>query len=240
MQQVINSIRYGYAIFSGLGINLVLLWSAVIYLLLYEKSKDKRNLLYMVFVLLFFLLNPFTANNLMTFGAQQEYWKAFSMIPTAILIAYSMVKLIASESEKRKKRYLVAGFLMVLLISSNFDVAEKPIGIPENKYILSSEIVEVQQIVSPYGDAYVMAPRTVAEQLREYDASIRVLGGDGEKWSAIEEISKDWTDSDKIYSCAVSYGVTCIVTPKPEDGSILDPTRFGLIGQTENYCIYLK
>lgn len=241
MQQILTIIKNDYLTFCKYGINMVLIWVAFIYLFLKEKNGQKRNLLYLVMTILFLLLNPFIVNNLITFGTTSvNYWTAYTMVPSTVFIAYAMTKLVMKENNPRKQGFLIAGFIIVLFVSTNFESMSDGLSLIVNKYKIPEEIIEIQKIMGQHGEVYVIAPRDVGEWLREYDSSVRILGGDGEKWYAIGDMSEDWKDADKIYSYAVSYGVTCIVTPKNEEGEILDPTRFGLVGQTENYYIYLK
>lgn len=243
MWQTINSIKYSYMLYSGSGINLALICLTVIYLYIQGQQRKKRNLLYLVCVLLILLLNPFTANNIMTFVTPEiGYWMAFMVIPSAIFISYGITKGVITQDTKRNQRVVGGICILLLLISTNFTFVLEDIHLIDGKYKITDEAMEVQQIVSQAGEMYVIAPREIAEQLREYDASIRVLGGDTEKWSALEDISNNWTNMEKLADYAALYGCNCIIYPREhEEGAAqLDSIKFTVMAQTENYyiCFY--
>lgn len=240
MQQILTTIRDAYTAYSGFGINLALVWIAVIYLYIQEENKQKRNFMYFVLVMMFLLLNPFTANNIVTFYMENEsYHRIFAIIPAAALIAYAMTKAVSEEKKKTTRLTLLGGFIVILLISVNFNFTTENIAMAENRYKVSDETWELQQIVSRMGDVYVIAPREVSEQLREYDVSFRVMGGDEEKWGIINDISQNWSDSEKIRDYALAYGANCIICPKGEETGVLDAESFSLVAETENYWVYV-
>lgn len=233
MQQILNAIREYYGVYSGLEINLALVWIAIIFLYIREENRQRRSFMYVVLVLMFLLLNPFTAGN-------GNYYRMVAIIPTVTLLAYVMAKTMVIERKKTNRVIIVAGFLVILLFSLNFRFTTGNIGVIENKYKVSDEAQELQQIVSELGDVYVIAPREIGEQLREYDVSFRILGGDEEKWRVINDISQNWSDSEKIERYAVTYDSKCIICPKGEDGNqMLDPESFSMVGETENYRVYI-
>lgn len=233
MQQIVNAIRESYGAYSGLGINLALVWVAIIYLYIQEKGRQKRNFMYLIVLLMLLLLNPFTAG-------KEDYYGMVAIIPVVVLLAYIMAKMVSEEREKWNRLIFLCGFLVILLVSMNFYFTTENIGIIENEYKVSDETQELQQIVSELGNVYVIAPREIGEQLREYDVSFRMLGGDEETWGVINDISQNWFDSEKIMNYASAYGATCVICPKGEDGSQgLDPESFSLIAETENYRVYV-
>lgn len=241
MWQVLKNIKYGYVVYSAIGINLALIWLTGIYLYIQGLQKQKKNLLYLVAVLIFLLLNPITANNIMTFVSQEEgYWMAFLIIPSAVFIAYGMTKLIITQREEKVQWGLMVGGVLILLVSTNFNFSLEGIGVINNQYKISQEAREIQQMTSAIGDLYIIAPREIGEELREYDVSVRVLGGDAEKWAVLEEISSNWTDLEKIAGKAAIYGCNCIVYPKTKAENVtMEKINFTMVGETENYFIYL-
>lgn len=233
MQQIVNAIRDSYTVYSSLGINLALVWIAIIFLYIQEKGRQKRNFMYGVILMMLLLLNPFTAG-------KEDYYGMVAIIPVVVLLAYIMAKMVSEEREKWNRLIFLCGFLVILLVSMNFYFTTENIGIIENEYKVSDEAQELQQIVSELGNVYVIAPREIGEQLREYDVSFRILGGDEEKWGVINDISQNWSDSEKIKNYADIYDAKCIVCPKGEEGSQgLDSESFSLIAQTENYRVYV-
>lgn len=233
MQQVLHALRDSYTTYSGLGLNLALVWVAIIYLYVQEKNCQKQNFMYLIFLLMLLLLNPFTAGN-------GEFYRMVAIIPGVVLVAYTMAKMVSQEREKSNRLLLVSGVLVILFFSLNFHFTTENIGMIENKYKVSDEAQELQQIVRELGDVYVIAPREIGEQMREYDVSFRVLGGDDVKWLAILDISQDWYDSERISIYADIYGAECIICPKGEDeNQMLDPERFSLVAETENYRVYV-
>ena len=241
MQQILTTIKDAYTVYYGSGINLVLVWIAIIYLYIREENKQKRNFMYFILIMMFLVLNPFTANNIIAFYMENEsYHKIFAIIPSVVLIAYAMTKAILAEKEKTTRFALACGFVGVLLISVNFNFTTENISMPDNKYRVSDEAQELQQIVSGLGDVYVIAPREIGEQLREYNPSVRILGGDDEKWGAINDISQNWEDSEKIRNYAVVYGANCIICPKgDEENKGLDLESFTLVAEIKNYRVYV-
>lgn len=241
MQQILTTVKDAYTAYSTMGINLALVWISIIYLYIHEENKQKRNFVYFILVMVLLVLNPFTANNIITFYMQNEnYYPIFAIIPSAILVAYTMTKVVSVEKEKVTRRVLLGGFCIILLISVNCNFTTENIGMTDNKYRVLDEAQELQQVISSLGDVYVIAPREVGEQLRECDSSVRVLGGDDEKWGAINDISQNWSDSEKIKNYAAAYGVNCIICPKgDEEREKLDSESFLLLAETENYRVYV-
>lgn len=241
MQQILTTIKDAYNAYSSFGINLTLLWIAIIYLYIQEESRQKRNLMYAVLVMMFLLLNPFTANNIVTFYMENEsYHRIFAIIPSGVIIAYGMAKAVSEEKKKMIGRGLLCCFVVVLLVSVNLTFTTENIGLTGNKYKVSDEVRELQQIVSELGNVYVIAPREIGEQLREYDLSVRVMGGDDEKWGVINDISQNWTDSEKIKNYAVTYGANCIICPKEEKQAVgLDSKSFSIVAETKKYRVYV-
>ena len=93
MQQILTIIKDSYTAYSSLGINLALVWIAIIYLYIQEENKQKRNFTYFILIMMFLVLNPFTANNIITFYMENEsYHRIFAIIPSVVLIAYAMTK----------------------------------------------------------------------------------------------------------------------------------------------------
>lgn len=239
MQQILTTIKDSYTAYSGFGINLALVWIAIIYLYIQEENKQKRNFTYFILVMMFLVLNPFTSNNIITFYMGNEsYYRIFAIIPSVVLIAYAMTKAVLAEKEKTTRLALACGFIVVLLISVNFNFTTENISMLDNKYRVSDETQELQQIVSGLGDVYVIAPREIGEQLRECDSSVRIFGGDEEKWGAINDISQNWEDSEKIRNYAVAYGANCVVCPKGDEELNLE--AFSLVAETENYRVYVR
>lgn len=241
MQSMLNSIKYAYVVYSAIGISMVLIWIAIIYLYIQEANKQKRNLLYLVGILLFLILNPFTANNIMSFVVWGiGYWMVFMIIPSAVFVAYGMTKVIITQQEEKKQWILAGGCIIILLVSINFTFSLENIKLPDNKYKISEEAMELQQILSGFGSVYVIAPREIEEQLREYDTSIRVMGGDSDKWNVLTDISSNWSDTDKLVNYAMTYGCNCIVYPKDDEVRLtMGDGKFALSADTENYYIYL-
>lgn len=241
---MLNNIRYGYVVYSAVGINLVLLWVVGVYLYIKEvhKQKQKQNLLFLVCMLGIMLLYPFSANNIMTFAkCGMGYWMAFMVLPAAVFISYGMTKLIITQQEKKCQKILLGACVLILVISTNFTFSWEDIGNIDNKYKMSEEALEIQQIISGLGSAYVIAPKEIAQQLREYDTTVRVLGGDTEKWTALDDISSNWGDLDKIKHYSNFYGANCIVYPKDEikEKTNFEKIEFSFTGETENYNIYI-
>lgn len=240
MQQIIGFVKNGYDAYGILVLNLSFVWIVLIYLYIEEKRRN-NNLFYLSLFLMLLLINPFTASNLMSFWVPwDEYWKTFYMIPVVIVISYAGTRMVLNANKKVKVWMAAVGMIVVLLVSVNFMVSGKNISVLGNRFKIHKEVIEVADILAEVGVLKVIAPKEIAEQVREYTQGVKIFAGGPEEQAILGKIYADWSNIEDMDIYSGVYGCTCVVIPKKSAGKkAMKDTNYYLMDETENYYIYV-
>lgn len=223
-------------------------------LFLFCASKDKLEKFYCVtfFLLLAIMLNPIFAYVAEKVFLRSTYWRIFWLLPVYAILSFSALKLVQILSDKNKK-IIFGAIVIVILIAQSRKPLWDYIQIPENFYKLSSETIEVADLILAENEA----PKVVVEdklltEIRQYTSKIDLLYGRnidpsfmGGCWmfdyhSIHDILSEKEPEYYQLYALLVRYEVDYIVIEKEKTLSEGEMGNIGflLVGETELYNIY--
>jgi len=165
--------------YMGSGLILILYLACLAFLVLREKDKAKRCIfVYMpVIVLVVFLLPPFRMLFEM-FGEDEISYRILWLVPMAVTIVYSAVKIMAGEPDdgtgrmaKAKARPALILIAAAILIAAcgTFYYSSPYVSIAENEYHVPDVVVEICDQISVEGrEVMAVFPDELMPYVRQY------------------------------------------------------------------------
>jgi hypothetical protein len=149
----------------------------VILIVSYIKSEEvyKKRIIIISVLSFILIFNNIVLRIVGSVIGYSTYYRFFWAIPTVILIAIAIVKVIGKEKMITRKVVLV--LLIILTISiggSGVRAFVEPITLPTNRYHISNEVIEVAHIIRNDSNAQrnVIAAHTMIQiGIRQYDPS---------------------------------------------------------------------
>lgn len=238
-----------YQIYTTYGIIQLLLISALIIILIYNKKTENIHLaLYVVFILAIILFPPMAFVLAKYFIGSAVYWRIFWLIPCSILIALVGTKIIEKFSGKFKKNlFLIALILVVILGGKNiFNINN--FNKSTNLYKLPSEVIEICEMVAPNGGSTkIVVPETIVSYIRQYNSNIdllygRNLGKDvqkGKKYKILLQLNSSEPDTRYISKYIKKKDCKFVVFNNNSLGlEEIEKYGYKLYGVTNNYTVY--
>ena len=213
--------------------SLVFLFIAMIYFILKNK-KEQRNLLIYEFFGILLLVIPFIGNKIVTLGAGNgSNWPVYGILCAIPVTAYMAVDILKKITEKKERYLFYLLFFIVIQLGLGISLTGEQFGFPINQQKTSRLTMAVAEQLDEHVEWYVMAPKYVAAELREYDRTICVVYED-----AYEDCK---TDLILLQEKAAEYGCNCVVIEKKYDveDTMLAGGYKKLAEIEEGYSIYV-
>jgi len=158
-----------YEKYIGTGMIAGLLLIAVIYLLVTEKNKNIRIIfLYMPIMVLVLFFCPFFAGLFDYFVGIEIYFRFMWLVPVAVILGYAAVKIVISQSGK-KRLFTGAALGVIVMISGSFIYRNPEYPVAENIYHVPQEVVDICDAIRVEGREVVAAfPREHLLYVRQY------------------------------------------------------------------------
>lgn len=186
--------------YNGAGMYIALFCVAAIYLFLQSSKeepgvrRDNYNaILYYILFLGLTVFNPLIANILLSYSMFMEvYYRYFWALPIVILVAYVCARLIDEQRKKVMQVGVCVLFILTILISGrwgNYVLPENSFKVPTNLIQIVNVIQEDasgDEIIAVFPDDYII-------QVRQYDASVKLIYGRG-------LLSDQWAEGTKKYN----------------------------------------
>lgn len=220
---------------------------AMIVIFIKEKDNTKRNfLIYYPALIFVVILNPlFYEYILKKYITSGVFYRFFWLIPSGIIIAYSIVQIVSNISQKTRRVVVIIAFLAIIMYSGNFMYTSETFQKVDNYYKVPDNCMEVCDILNeiPIENKKAMVSTDLIGYIRQVDASIKLAyqrrpHGDYN----IYEIWKFYNagDVENLCNMCKEQDVNIIVY----DNSIAlttSPEYYGynLYAQTEHYDIYV-
>lgn len=199
-----------------------------------NKRKKNVNYVYLSIVILLFFLNPFFANNCITFQCENsDYYMVLCTIPVVVLTAYAVTEMLDDIEKKRRAGSCVALFL-ILQAGIGFSYTSECIGVGIFSLKINPEVMQIADALHENNiDAKTLAPDEVASQLREYSLATKVYYGNGYVYDA--------SDMEDLLKTARKNNCNIIVLHKEDDDPVqLEKKKYYPLMETEHYYVYVN
>ena len=213
--------------------SLVFLFIGIIYLILKDKKEDRNLLIYEIFGILL-LVTPFIGNKIVTLGAGNgSNWPVYGMLCAIPLTAYVAVDICRGITVKKEQYVFLAVFLVVIQLGLGISATGEQFNWPLNWKKTSVTAQSIAKELDAATEWYVMAPKKVAAELREYDDSIRVFYEE-----SYEDLQKDL---ELLQKEAEFYGCNCVILDKVyDDAEVMLADGYEKLVETDAYIVYEK
>ncbi len=229
----------------------VIVAAAILYLWVTEEKKEIRilfvHLTAGITALFFFPLFAYAAMHF--FLDSEVYYRLLWLVPMGMIVSYALARAV-SKIETRRKRIVISGVFVLLLMQSGSLVYRNPLVTrAENLYHLPQSVISAADVMHVEGrDVKAVVPGEMLQFIRQYDASIHLAYGrdaliDG--WSnnpLYEAMEANPVRSFAITDYAKQQGVEYIVlragTPIA-GGKPIGKYEFSYLTTVDNYDIYI-
>lgn len=248
MADGILALKENWNLFWGTGHYEILFLISLLFILVVEKNKENRRILFWYPVIaLFLILNPLSACGARLFlPLEQVYTSLFLLIPVHVVIAYAMQSLLERSNRVSGKIALFTGFCILLWLSGSACYQEGMFSQADNFMKIPNETIAVCSMLNMENETVkVVAPAELLPYIRQYDADVLLCYGsngnsnDRERTDALyaqfesPEINVEYVVSEiRDMGCGyiVYYKNDVVVEQFIAQG-------YQLLGETEHYVI---
>lgn len=226
LKSVFNSYnRYAFPLIS--------FFAVLIYFFVKNKKEQRNLLIYEIFGILL-LVTPFIGNKIVTLGAGNEAnWPLYGILCIAPLLGYAMVDVLQSTNRKKERIVLLVCLLLAVQMSFGLNVTGEGFALPGKYQKLSKTAIALADTVDVTKEPYVMAPKEVASDIREYNHEIRVFYN--ESYSGLQKDLKLLQSEADFYGC--NY---IILNAEYDNEEVMTAGGYGERTCIEKYVIYTK
>ena len=215
MPECLKLTKEAYYYYCLFGMNIAIYVAAVVYLIGFSKKENKLLAEYgvTILVILFFPVIFYLSSKFWLVG--NDVWKLYYLLQSVIILSYTMVEFVTNYSG-RKKKWIVSGiFVIIMIVSLNYDMTFQSIKPLENSYRIENQILELDQVIknAKLQKQKMIVPTEVLEQICEYDGSLQ-LYGTIEGYSIDQALNTEASSYDilnKAFNELQEQGITCII-----------------------------
>ena len=255
MINTIENIGNMYCNFWGVGLYGALFLLAIIYLIIFEKDKNKQKLfLGYTFIFTLLYLFPITAYIIMQYGTgYRGYWRMFWLLPVTGLIAYVLTEIVFYSKGQLKRVLVMVLFLFLIVTQGNNLYKSDNYNKSTNLYQMNQDTIVIADAIEEDAEAMgiaqpgVLMPNAIAVDIRQYDANIRMpYGGDAIRGDKVSPTSKkifELMNADNLDPASVVYYASqgnyqYLVYPTGLNKDQIVAAGYTLIKDVGNYYIY--
>ena len=230
---LISSIKANYDFFGQNVFPVIFILIAFLYFLVKNRRKHVNYFYLCIFIFLLWL-NPFFANNWITFFLHSDgYYEILLLIPAAALIAYAatdgMYRL-----EKKKRILFCVAVVLLIQFGIRFDYTGDYIDFNLRNAKINPEVVQILDKFQADGiDARTIAPDELASQMREYSVATDVFYQKGYTYNPNE--LKEMLKVAKANACNI-----IVLEKSYDDEERMEKSNFYYLMDTEHYVVYVK
>lgn len=146
---------------------------AVIFLFIVENKKNKLLFSYCLLALIL-VLNPFTANNLMSFYFPAgEYWYAFLLLPVIAVCSYCFAEAVSMQEGRKDKIIVFFTLILIALIGGRFLNGKDDLNPNTNRAYIDDEYLQLFDAMDVEGEPIILfANDQIMESARAYSQYI--------------------------------------------------------------------
>lgn len=215
MPECLKLTKEAYYYYCLFGMNIAIYVAAVVYLIGFSKKENKLLAEYgvTILVILFFPVTFYLSSKFWLVG--NDVWKLYYLLQSVIILSYTMIEFVTNYSG-RKKKWIVSGiFVIIMVVSLNYDMTFQSIKPLENSYRIENQILELDQVIknAKLQKQKMIVPTEVIDQICEYDGSLQ-LYGTIEGYSIDQALNTEASSYDilnKAFNELQEQGITCII-----------------------------
>lgn len=255
MAAVFQIVKSAWSTINSAGQYMGLFFIGVIFLFIVENKRNKMLFSYCLLALLL-VLNPFTANNLMSFYFPAgEYWYVFLLLPVIAVCSYCCVEAVFVQEKKKDKLVTFFALVLIAIIGGKFingtegmspntnrayiadeylqlfdamNVEDEPIVLLANDDIMESARAYSQYIGLPYEVTLINQPAEVVAQFYGDDL---VLGH--------SQMQQPLNCLGNITTLARAYQCNYLILPLEADERwAMENGGYEVLKETEQYVLY--
>lgn len=255
MAAVFQIVKSAWDTLNSAGQYMGLFLVAFIFLFIVENKKNKQLFSYCLLALIL-VLNPFTANNLLSFYFKaEEYWYVFLVLPVIPMCAYCCTEAVLLQEKKRDRIFTFLALVLIAVIGgramngnaglmkndnrayiaeeylqlfTEMDVEDEPIVLLANDSIMESARAYSQNINLPYEVTLINQPPDVVEQFYSADLVL-----------AHNQMQAPLNCLGNITTVARAYRCNYLILPLEADERwAMEEGGYEVLAQTEQYVLY--
>lgn len=241
-------IQLAYERYTETSIVQLLFISAIVIILIREKTRENLSLSYYVIVLMILLFFPPMAYIFGNYFIGEDlYWRMFWLIPSVVVVAYVATKLIEQQSRTSKRKMTFLAITILIVVGGKLIYTKENFNKSTNPYKIPQEAIEVCEIITQEGKARAIIPETIVSYIRQYDPQIdmlygRNLGKDikrGKTYKLLLQLNAVDPDIAYIAECARERKCEYVVFANTSNG-IEEMINYGYknCGSTKNYTVF--
>lgn len=229
--------------------------AAFIFLFVVENSKNKVLFAYCLLALIL-ILNPFTANDLLTFWlSESSYWYAFLVLPIIPICAYVCVEAVSLQEKKTGKWIVFWTLVLIVAVAGNVMNGNATKVAVENRAYIQQEYLDMFSEMNIEGEPVVLlANDDIMESARAYSVNIGLP-------YEVSLINQSKTAVDLLYSAnlvlvhgqmqnpvnclgnitatARAYQCNYLILPlEADDRGVMEYAGYEVLLETEKYVLY--
>lgn len=170
-----ESVIQTFNLYRGSGVIPVLFFVALLYIYWSRGKKEKKDLIRIVLLSLLLVFNDGFFYFCKKAGMGLEYYRFFWMIPIIPVMACVFVEILGKTAQKWEKIVGGAAVLLLLLSCDSSYLNIKDWGLPENKYGISQDALQIATILENIKEKerpVVAFDYKLNLEVRQYDASV--------------------------------------------------------------------
>lgn len=255
MAEVLQLVKSAWESMNAYGQYMGLFLVAFIFLFVVDNKKNRVLFAYCL-VALALVLNPFTANNLLSFYlSDNAYWYVFLLLPVIPICAYVCVEAVSLQKKTIDKWIVFVALVLIAGVAGNF-MNHNPAATPvENRACISQEYLDMFSEMNIEGEPIVLlANDDIMESARAYSANIGLPYETtliDRPWEEVQEMydaslalvheqmQNPLNCLGNITATARAYQCNYLVLPiEADDRSAMEHGGYEVLLETEKYVLY--
>lgn len=242
-------VQDAYQIYTSNGIIQLLLIGSFIIILINDKKEENIHLVYYCITALVIILFPPIA---FVFGkyfiGESVYWRVFWLMPSGILIALVLTKLLERINRRYQKQLFMIAIVLVLVLGGKNIFNSNNYSKSTNYYKLPQEVIEICEMVAPNGsNTKMVVPETIVSYIRQYNPNINLLYGrnlgkdkqKGKKYKILLQLNSSEPDTKYIAKYTKKKDCKYVVFDNSSIGiEEIEQYGYKLYGVTDSYTVF--
>lgn len=181
MSDAVHLMVNAYRDFNETGMYMALYYVALLYLWLFDKEKEQRNiLLYPALIMLSIVFNPIIIEHVwLQMFDKYTLPRIYFILPILATIAYVATTLVRGQTNTKKKLTLTFSLLLLFIFCGRYKITNEYRVQAENQYKIPQTVVEISDYIMAENETpLIIAPRSVFNYFRQYSSKINLLYGE--------------------------------------------------------------
>lgn len=257
MQKNITSFNIVYEYFGNF-FWVALFFASFVYIFINSRPRTRKIFVVSLVLFLIFFINPVILQNL-SVSRQKVFYRFFWILPILPMFGYSVI-ILSKKIKRGIITFTIVGVLVLCgILSGSSFVKKTNFAIPQNRFLLKDEILDMAHVLADYYDDYdrivVAMPSGIQTKVRLYDTKIVAAiprkvylsfqRGDSDN-TIKEYLPLIYTTAGKaeyspedVKKALEDLNVDAIVVPSCGMVNYMEKCGCSLVANTENYEIYI-